>query len=42
VINEGTAILATDFADIVAFASQRGVPMRTIRQVWDSHPGQAT
>lgn len=42
VINEGSAILDTDFADIVAFASQRGVPMRTIRQVWNSHPGQAT
>lgn len=40
VINEGSAILDTDFADIVAFASQRGVPMRTIRQVWNSHPGQ--
>jgi len=42
VINEGSAILDTDFAEIVAFAGQRGVPMRTIRQVWDSHPGQVT
>jgi peptidoglycan/xylan/chitin deacetylase (PgdA/CDA1 family) len=41
VINEGSAILATDFADIVTYASRR-VPIRTIRQVWGSHPGQAT
>ena len=40
VINEGSAILAADFAEIVAFASKR-VPIRTIRQVWDSQRGHA-
>jgi peptidoglycan/xylan/chitin deacetylase (PgdA/CDA1 family) len=41
IVNEGSAILDTDFRALIDHIAQRGVPVRTIRQVWDTHPGQA-
>ncbi len=41
VADEATAISQADFEQIVAHVQGRGVPVRTVGQVWGSRPGRA-
>jgi peptidoglycan/xylan/chitin deacetylase (PgdA/CDA1 family) len=41
IVDEGSAISAADFEKLVAYIHQRGVPVRTVGEVWQSQPGPA-